>query len=102
MPSAMQTLDERKFHLLMGAVFLSAVILEEFLGSQATLWNPPRIGFVTFIVGMVWVGRYCGWRSELDAEQRRVLDDRLARQERRIDALEDELRAARRDPLGRG
>ena len=97
----MHSLDERKFHLLMGAVFLSAVILEEFLGRQAALWNPPRIGFVTFIVGMVWVGRYAGWRSELDSELRRVLDERLARQERRIDALEDELRAARRDPLGR-
>lgn len=95
----MQSVGERNFHLLMGGVFLCAVILENALPEILPAWNPPQIGFVTFIVGLVWVGRYAAWRSELRAERERVLEARLERVEKLSQALEDDLRRQFRRPL---
>ncbi|MBK8978961.1 MAG: hypothetical protein IPM29_23925 [Planctomycetes bacterium] len=95
-------MTERNFHLLMGGVFVASIVAEQALAALLPTWNPPRLGFVSIVVGLVWVGRYAAWRAELDAERRRVLEDRIERLEARQRELERELRARHRDPLRGG
>lgn len=95
----MRTVGERNFHLLMGAVFALAVAADHGLPALVPAWNPPRLGFVAFAVGLVWVGRYAAWRSELHDERDRVVAERVERLERQLRALEDELRERFRRPL---
>lgn len=95
----MLSVGERNFHLVMGAVFVGAIVLENALPKILTAWNPPQLGFLAFIVGLVWVGRYAAWRSELHDEKDRVVDERLDRLEKLHKSLEDDLRERFRRPL---
>ena len=97
----MRFVDERTFHLTMGGIFVTALLLENAAARYLPTWDPPTIGFVSFVVGLAWIGRYAAWRGELAAERERVAAARLDRLERLVATLEDELRARHRDPLGR-
>jgi hypothetical protein len=95
----MLSVGERNFHLVMGGVFGVAIVLENALPSVLPTWNPPRLGFLAFIAGLVWIGRYAAWRSELHDERDRVLAARVDRLERHQKSLEDELRERFRRPI---
>lgn len=95
----MLTIGERNFHLLMGAVFFVAVLGENLMPKLVPTWNPPQLGFLAFIVGLVWVGRYAAWRNQLRTERDLVLAERVDRLERAQRALEDDLRDRFRRPL---
>ncbi len=89
-------LQERSFHLVMGGVFLASCFLDEVMRRAEIAWNVPQLGFVSTIIGAVWLWRYFGWRNELLEERVRVLDDRCDRLLQRVDALDDEQRERRR------
>lgn len=95
----MHSVGERNFHLVMGGVFVVAVIIENALPKILPAWSPPQLGFLAFIVGLVWVGRYAAWRSELHDERDRVVDEKVERLERAQRALEDDLRERFRRPI---
>lgn len=92
----MVTLGERGFHVLLGSLFVIAAAFETLAERFLSAWNPPRIGLLTVVVGLVWVARHAAWRSELGAERERVLADRIERLEHKLAALEDELEVRRR------
>ena len=98
----MLSVSERNFHLVMGGVFFGSIVVEEAMTRILPAWNPPRLGFVAFIVGLVWIGRYAAWRAELQAEAHRVLEDRQERMERRLAALEEAEVRRNTDPLRGG
>ncbi len=91
----MTQIQERGFHLLMGALLVAACYFDRFMANSDLAWKPPEVGFVALTVGMVWIGRYAAWRSELTGERLKVMNDRIERLERKNNALEDELRAHR-------
>ncbi len=95
----MLSVGARSFHLVMGGLLVGAIVFENAMPDVLPAWRTPRIGLLTLVVGLVWVGRYAAWRGELDDERERVLADRVERLERALRAVEDELRERTRPPL---
>jgi hypothetical protein len=94
----MISIGEQRFHVLMGALVLGSLFLDSIMRSLLPAWNPPQIGLVTFVLGLVWLGLFVAHRMRNAGEQLRVLLDRLDRAERKVDGLEREL-ALRNPPL---
>ncbi len=92
----MVSVGERSFHLLLGTLLVLSLLVGRYAHAWFPGWNPPQVDVITLAIGLVWVGRYAAWRGELGEETKKVADDRFTRLERRLDALEDELRARRR------
>ena len=94
----MRTLAERPFHLLMATL----VVLSLFLDQEAEHWMPswhmPRVGIVTFALGLVWIALVGAYRLRTLQQRIEVLEDRIERTSRRADALEDETRRRRGTP----
>ncbi|MFO1054895.1 MAG: hypothetical protein U1F36_21965 [Planctomycetota bacterium] len=92
----MVSVGERSFHLLLGTLLVLSLLVGRYARTWFPGWSPPQVDVITLVIGLVWVGRYAAWRGELSEETKKVADDRFTRLERRLDALEDELRARRR------
>ena len=78
----MKSIEERNFHLLMGGLFMTSILLDPAIASVLDSWNPPDVTFVTLAVGLVWVGRYAAWRSSRADATIRELRERVDRLER--------------------
>ncbi|MEZ5962282.1 MAG: hypothetical protein R3F56_00420 [Planctomycetota bacterium] len=85
-------LHERSFHLLMGSLLFGSLLLDRALRGVLPVWNPPAVGLLSLVLGLIWVGLFAGYRTRLVDEQVRVLRDRAERAERKIAALEDAIR----------
>lgn len=98
----MTTIGEQSFHTLMGALLLGSLFLDAAMRSLLPAWNPPQIGLVTFVLGLLWVALFAAYRMRNAGDDMRVLRDRLERAERKIEVLDRE--AAERHPRlpGRG
>ena len=81
--------EERRFHLLMGGIFIASIVFDRAARSALPQWNPPSITLISLVVGLVWVGRYAACRIDQAQDSVRTLRDRL-------DALEDWKRAEER------
>ena len=87
-----RAVNERSFHLLMGALLFASTFLDRIMRSALPAWNPPGVGLLSLVLGLVWVGLFAAYRTRLVDEQTRVLQDRAERAERKIAALEDAIR----------
>ncbi len=94
----MFTLGERGFHFLMGALLLGSTFLDRALGSALPAWNPPLVSLLTLAVGLIWIALFAAYRGKGLEDRLRVLQDRMERAERRVDAHDAEL-AERKRPL---
>lgn len=84
--------NERSFHLLMGALLFASTFFDRVVRSALPAWNPPIVSLLTLVLGLLWVGVFAAYRVRLIDEQARVLRDRAERAERKIAALEDAVR----------
>jgi len=84
--------NERSFHLLMGALLFASTFFDRVVRSAIPAWNPPVVSLLTLVIGLVWVGLFAAYRVRLVDDQARVLRDRAERAERKIAALEDAVR----------
>ena len=96
----MRTLQERPFHLLMATLLIGSLLLDQEAGRHLPTWSMPRVGLVTFALGLVWIALFAGYRLRHLQTRIDVLEDRLERTSRRADALEDETRRRRGLPFG--
>lgn len=85
----MRTFGENQFHLLMAGLAVGSLFLDQFAQKALPTWTMPKIGLVTFALGLCWVALFAGHRVRNLHERMRVLEDRLQRVDRRADALED-------------
>ncbi len=85
----MQTLSESRFHLVMGIAVAGSLFLDRGFRAILPTWNPPDVGLVTLVLGLVWVGLFAAHRANEGRDVRTVVNDRLDRLQRRLDALED-------------
>lgn len=92
----MTTIGEQSFHILMGALLLGSLFLDAVMRSLLPAWNPPQIGLVTFVLGLIWVGLFTAYRMRNAGDDLRVLRDRLDRVEGKLAAIDREL--AERNP----
>lgn len=94
----MVTLGERSFHVLMAVAFAASLGVDPLLKSLIPTWNPPTIGLLTLVLGLTWVALFSAHRVREAEAKHRVLEDRLERTERRVQAIDAEL-AERRRPF---
>lgn len=94
----MRTLSENHFHLLMGALVVGSLFLDDAARRGLPTWTMPKIGLLTFALGLCWVALFAGYRMRNLHDRMKVLEDRLERVDRRADALEDVERQRRRLP----
>ncbi len=85
-------MHERNFHLLMGACLFASTFVDRAMRTVMPGWDPPAVGLLSLVLGLIWVGLFAAWRVRLADEQITVLKDRAERSERKLGALEDELR----------
>ena len=95
----MASLSERHFHLLMGALVVLSTFVDPVMRRVVPTWQPPEVGFLTMVLGMIWVGLFAGYRGKNLEDRMRVLEDRLERAERRIEQHDVELAEKRRTML---
>lgn len=92
-------MTETGFHLLMGSLLFASTFVDRAIRAGFPAWNPPAVGLLTLVLGLIWVGLFAAYRIRLQHERERVLTDRLERTERRLAQVED---AVRRELQGRG
>lgn len=84
------TIAERQFHFVMGALLFATTLVDPLMRSVMPSWRPPEIGFLTVVVGLVWIGRFAANRTK-------SLDHRTKTLEDRVRWLEDELERTERE-----
>ncbi|MCB9870022.1 MAG: hypothetical protein H6837_09210 [Planctomycetes bacterium] len=89
-------IGDRAFHLLLGALLLVSLASDQ---QEWAGWRTGRVGIVTLALAMVWL-----WTNALEGFRRRdeaarVLHNRLADAEQRLDELAQRDRARRAPPL---
>ncbi|MFM1874258.1 MAG: hypothetical protein RL398_3680 [Planctomycetota bacterium] len=94
----MRFANDTNFHLRMAALLLGAMFLEYLAATRLHTWSAPQIGVVTFVLGLVWVAMTAFHHGRAQAEELRVLRDRVDRLSRQVEALEDDTRARRSLP----
>jgi hypothetical protein len=94
----MRSLAEGQFHAVMAVLVVASLFLDQGASRVIPTWSNPKIGLVTFALGMVWVALFGAHRVRNLQQQLRVLEDRLERTAARADSLEDEARRRRGMP----
>lgn len=87
----MITVGERSFHLAMTVLLLASTFVDRGMHALLPTWDPPQLGLVTFVLGLIWVALFAAHRLHKAEERLRVLADRMERSERKIEALDREL-----------
>lgn len=95
----MRTLAEPQFHMLMTALVVVSIALDQELPRLVPAWSMPKVGLATFTLGMCWLALFSAHRIANLHKRLEVLRDQLDRTARRTDALEDDARARRSLPL---
>ena len=99
----MRTLQENQFHLLMGLLLVGSLFVDRAARAVLPTWSPPDVSVFTLVLAVIWMGMFTHYRGERLGDRIKVLEARLERAERRLDAQEDEGRRLGnpfRDPLG--
>jgi hypothetical protein len=96
--AAMRFPNDTAFHLRMAALVIASLFLEHLASTRLPSWSSPRIGIVTFVLGLAWVGMSAFQHARALQDRMRVLEDRIDRVTRLAESLEDDLRARRSLP----
>ncbi len=90
--------NDTAFHLRMAALVVASLFLEHLADTRLPNWSSPRIGVVTFVLGLAWVALYAMHHGQAMKDRLRVLEDRCDRANQLAETLADELRQRRSLP----
>ncbi len=90
--------NDTNFHLRMAALLVAALFLEHLAATHVPHWSSPRIGIVTFVLGLAWVALAAFWHAKATQDRIRVLEAKLEQLSATTDALVDDQRARRSLP----
>ena len=93
----MNTKVNVQLHLLMAALLLGSVVLDQ---REVEFWKTGQIGIITLALALVWLGRYAMEGFQNRDAMIKVLHNRLKAVEERCDELERESRSRRAPILG--
>ena len=94
----MRAQNDLAFHLRMAALLVFSMFLEHLAATRLPGWSSPRIGVITFVLGLAWVGLFA-WQHGLALQARiKALEARLQDVVDRTENLEQERRARRSLP----
>lgn len=92
----MRALSESQFHALMALLAVVSLLLEDQAPRYLPTWSMPRIGLITFALGLCWLALFAAHRFRTLQQRIEVLQDRLERTAQRTDLLEDDARRRRK------
>jgi hypothetical protein len=84
----------------MAVLVIASLFLDEGAARVLPNWSNPKVGLVTFALGLVWLALFAAHRIRNLHARIDVLQDRLDRTASRTEALEDDARRRRGLPLG--
>lgn len=90
--------NDTTFHLRMAALLIASMFLEHLAATQLVQWSSPRIGIVTFVLGLVWVALAAFHHARTTQDRIRVLEAKVDRLTALTDALADDQRVRRSLP----
>jgi uncharacterized membrane protein len=93
-----RTLSENQFHVLMAALLIGSLVLDEQAKLFLPTWSAPKVSLITLVLGLVWLAQFGAHRLRALQERIKVLQDRVERLTHRADAIEDAERARRARP----
>lgn len=82
--------QELVVHLVFAVLFFASAYYGEGLAERLPAWREPRAGVFTLVLGLVWIVWFFLRRIRELQDRQRVLEDRLDRAQRKLEALEDE------------
>ena len=94
----MRSQNDLAFHLRMAAMVIFSMFLEHLAATRLPDWSSPRIGVITFVLGLIWVALFAWQHGNEQRERLRILERRLTELGERTENLEDERRARRALP----
>lgn len=92
----MRTVSENQFHVLMAVLLIVALFVEDQAPRLLPAWNVPRIGLISFALGLCWLALFAAHRFRNLQQRIDVLEERLDRTTLRTDVLEDDARRRRK------
>lgn len=94
----MRAQNDLAFHLRMAALLVFSLFVEHLAATHLPGWSSPRIGVITLVLAMAWVGLFA-WQHGLSLQARiKALEARLEELAERTDNLEQDHRARRSLP----
>lgn len=94
----MRSQNDVAFHLRMAALVVLSMFGEQLAATHLPNWSSPRIGVITFVLGMLWVGLFAWQHGNALQERIRALESKLDAISARTDNLEEDRRARRSLP----
>jgi len=92
----MRSLTEPQFHMLMVTLVVASLFADQELPHLLPSWNMPKIGLVTFTLGLCWMALFAGHRVRNLHQRIEVLQDKVDRLSNKTDALEADARHRRK------
>lgn len=94
----MRAQNDLAFHLRMAALLVFSMFVEHLAATHLPGWSSPRIGVITLVLAMAWVGLFA-WQHGLLLQARiKALEARLEDLAERTGNLEQDHRARRALP----
>jgi hypothetical protein len=90
--------NDTAFHLRMAALLIASMFLEHLAATRLAHWSSPRIGIITFVLGLAWVAMAAFHHAKATQDRVRVLEAKLERLAALTEALADDQRARRSLP----
>jgi hypothetical protein len=90
--------NDTTFHLRMAALVVASLFLEHLANTRLEHWSSPRIGVITFVLGLAWVALAAFQHAKATHDRVRVLEAKLERLQALTDSIADDARARRALP----
>lgn len=90
--------NDTAFHLRMAALLIASMFLEHLASTRLANWSSPRIGVVTFVLGLAWVALAAFHHAKTTQAKLRRLEDRLAQLDQLTETLVEDQRQRRSLP----
>ncbi len=94
----MRSQNDLAFHLRMAALLIFSMFLEHLAMTHLPNWSSPRIGVITFVLGLLWVGLFAWQHGTAQQARIEALRQQLEQLAARTDNLEEDRRARRSLP----
>lgn len=82
---------DTRLHLVFAVLFIGSFFLDEQMSKLLPTWSDPKVGLLSYVIGIFWMGSLILDRVRELQNKNRVLEDRIDRNKNKIRALEDEL-----------
>lgn len=90
--------NDTAFHLRMAALLIGSLFLENLAATHLPHWSAPKLGVITFVLGLTWVAMAAFHHAKATQDRVKVLEAKLDRLQALTDALADDQRARRSLP----